>query len=390
MTVSDDPPFVTGAWRDGDPVGHRAFVDFPELHLERGGVLPSVRVAYETWGTLNPAGSNAILVEHALTGDSHVVGAAGPGHASPGWWEGLVGPGRDIDTDEWFVVAANVIGGCQGSTGPASPAPDGRPWGSRFPFVTIRDQVAAEAALADALGIEAWALVIGGSMGGMRVIEWAVTYPDRVAQAVILASTAAATADQIAWAQPQLLAIRSDPDFAGGDYYGHSRGPDVGLGIARRIAQATYRSASELDERFGREPQSEEDPLGGGGRYAVESYLDYHSEKLRRRFDANSYLVLTEAMNSHDVGRDRGGVAAALARVTAHVIAVGVDSDRLYPVAQSAQIARGVRRSDLRTIHSPCGHDGFLIEVDQVGALVRDALRGVEGTQGRHDSAAIR
>ena len=145
MTVSDDPPFVTGAWRDGDPVGHRAFVDFPELHLERGGVLPSVRVAYETWGTLNPAGSNAILVEHALTGDSHVVGAAGPGHASPGWWEGLVGPGRDLDTDEWFVVAANVIGGCQGSTGPASPAPDGRPWGSRFPFVTIRDQVAAEA-----------------------------------------------------------------------------------------------------------------------------------------------------------------------------------------------------------------------------------------------------
>jgi len=390
VTVSDDPPFVTGAWRDGDPVGHRAFVELPELHLERGGVLPSVRVAFETWGRLNSTASNAILVEHALTGDSHVVGAAGPGHPSPGWWEGLVGPGRDVDTDDWFVVAANVIGGCQGSTGPASLAPDGRPWGSRFPFVTIRDQVAAEVALADALGIARWAQVIGGSMGGMRVLEWAVSHPDRVAHAVILASTAAATADQIAWAQPQLLAIRSDPDFAGGDYYERRRGPHVGMGIARRIAQATYRSAAELDDRFGREPQSQEDPLGGGGRYAVESYLDYHSDKLGRRFDANSYLVLTEAMNSHDIGRDRGGVAAALARVSAHILAVGVDSDRLYPVAQSAQIARGVRQGEMRTIHSPCGHDGFLIEVDQVGALVRDALRDVGGAQGRRDSAAIR
>jgi homoserine O-acetyltransferase len=390
VTVSDDPPFVTGAWRDGDPTGHRAFVDLPDQHLERGGVLPSVRIAYETWGRLNPSASNAILVEHALTGDSHVAGAAGPGHPSPGWWEGLVGPGRDIDTDEWFVVAANVIGGCQGSTGPASLAPDGRAWGSRFPFVTIRDQVAAEAALADALGIVRWAQVIGGSMGGMRVIEWAVTHPERVAQAVILASTAAASADQIAWAQPQLLAIRSDPDFAGGDYYERRRGPHVGMGIARRIAQATYRSASELDERFGREPQSEEDPLGGGGRYAVESYLDYHSAKLGRRFDANSYLVLTEAMNSHDIGRDRGGVAAALARVSARVLAVGVDSDRLYPVAQSAEIAGGVRHGELRTIHSRCGHDGFLIEVDQVGALVRDALRAAGGSQGRHDAVGIR
>ncbi len=390
MTVIDDPPVVSGAWREGDPVGHRQFADLGDLRLERGGALPAVRVAYETWGRLNDTASNAVLIEHALTGDSHVAGAAGPGHRSPGWWEGLVGPGRDIDTDHWFVVAANVIGGCQGSTGPASTAPDGRPWGSRFPFVTVRDQVAAEAALADRLGIDRWAMVIGGSMGGMRVIEWAVTFPDRVAQAVVLASTAASTADQIAWAQPQLLAIRADPDFAGGDYYDQGRGPQAGMGIARRIAQATYRSASELDDRFGREPQPGEDPLGGRGRYAIESYLDYHSEKLGRRFDANSYLVLTEAMNSHDVGRGRGGVAAALARVTARVIAVGVDSDRLYPVEQSAALAHGVANGELRTIHSPCGHDGFLIEVDQVGALVRDSLVNAEQPGVGRDSTPIR
>jgi len=380
VSVTGDPPVVTGAWRAGQPDGHRRFADLGDVVLERGGRLPGVRVAYETWGTLNAAGDNAVLVEHALTGDSHVVGAAGPGHPSPGWWEGLVGPGRDLDTDRWFVVSANVLGGCQGSTGPSSAAPDGRPWGSRFPFITIRDQVAVEALLADLLGIERWAVVIGGSMGGMRVVEWAVGHPDRVAQAIVLASTAAATADQIAWAQPQLLAIRADPDFAGGDYYDRPRGPRTGMGIARRIAQTTYRSAAELDERFGRDVQPGEDPLGDGGRYAVESYLDYHSDKLARRFDANSYLVLTEAMNSHDVGRDRGGVAAALARVTASVVAVGVDSDRLYPVAQSERIAHGVRHGQVRIIHSGCGHDGFLIEVDQVGAIVRDTLGRPSGT----------
>ena len=209
--------------------------------MEFGGRLPAVRLAYETWGTLNAAGDNAILVEHALTGDSHVVGPAGPGHPSPGWWDGLIGPGHPIDTGQWFVVAANVVGGCRGSTGPSTVAADGRPWGSRFPFVSIRDQVAAEVALSDALGVRQWAMVIGGSMGGMRVLEWAVGQPGRVDQAMVLATTAAATADQIAWAQPQLLAIRHDPAFAGGDYYETGPGPVTGLGIARRIAHTTYR-----------------------------------------------------------------------------------------------------------------------------------------------------
>jgi len=379
VTVIQEPPGVTsvsGAWREDDGPGQRRFVALGDLPLERGGELPGVRLAYQTWGTLSPAGDNAVLVEHALTGDSHVVGDLAPGHASPGWWEGMVGPGCPIDTDRWFVVAANVVGGCQGSTGPSTPTSDGRPWGSRFPFVTIRDQVEAERLLADHLGIGRFALVVGGSMGGMRVLEWAVGHPHRVERAVVIASTAAASADQIAWAQPQLLAIRHDPHFHGGDYYGEQRGPQHGLGIARRIAQVTYRSAAELDERFGRDAHGDEQPLGAGGRYAVESYLDHHAGKLHRRFDANSYLVLTEAMNSHDVGRGRGGVDAALGRVTARTTVVAVDSDRLYPVAQSERIAAGIPGSRLSVVRSASGHDGFLIEVDQVGDIIRESLAG--------------
>ncbi len=305
---------MTPAWREGDPPGRRQFLHLGPRRLEAGGELPSVQVAFETWGTLSPARDNAVLVLHALTGDSHVTGPVGPGHPTPGWWGALVGPGRPIDTDQWFVVAPNVLGGCQGTTGPATPAPDGRAWGSRFPFVTVRDQVDVEAALADHLGIETWGLVLGGSMGGMRAVEWGVTHPQRVARLLVLAATAAASADQIAWCAPQLHAIRTDPAYRGGDYHhvGDGRGPVHGISVARQIAHATYRSASELDLRFGREAQPGEAPLGGGGRYAVESYLQHHGGKLAARFDAGSYVVLTEAMSSHDVGRGRGGVAAAL------------------------------------------------------------------------------
>jgi homoserine O-acetyltransferase len=366
---------TTGAWRPGDDPGRRQFAAFGPLDLETGGALPAVDVAYETWGTLNEARDNAVLVEHALTGDSHVSGPAGPGHPTPGWWDGLIGPGRPLDTDHWFVVASNVLGGCQGTTGPASPAPDGRPWGSRFPFITVRDQVEVERLLADSLGIDCWAAVLGGSMGGMRVLEWAVTYPRRVATAIVLASTPYASAEQIAWCAPQLAAIRSDPGFHGGDYYDHAEGPAVGLGIARSIAHITYRSELELAERFGRDPQGDERPLGGGGRYAVESYLDHHKDKLARRFDANSYLVLTEAMNSHDVGRGRGGVAAALQRVTGRLVVAAVDSDRLYPPRLSEEIVAAVPSAGpVHMVSSPYGHDGFLIEIGEIGALVRDVL----------------
>ncbi len=363
-----------GTWREGDLVGRRQFAELGTLALEARGALPDVRMAYETWGTLNPARDNAVLVLHALTGDSHVAGPAGPGHPSPGWWDALVGPGRALDTDTWFVVAPNVLGGCQGTTGPASAAPDGRAWGSRFPFLTVRDQVEAEARLADHLGIDTWAHVVGGSMGAMRALEWAIGHPERVASGLVLAGTAYSTAEQIAWCQSQLLAIRSDPAWQGGDY-GEGPGPVTGLGIARRIAHLTYRSEPELAQRFGRAPQADEQPLGGGGRYAVESYLDHHADKLARRFDARSYVVLTEAMNSHDVGRGRGGVAPALGRVQADLLVAAVDSDRLYPARLSAEIvAHTPTARPMATVRSPYGHDGFLIETHQVGALVRDCL----------------
>ncbi|MCL3861442.1 homoserine O-acetyltransferase [Actinotalea sp. K2] len=376
-TAPGAPVPASAAWREGDPVGDRIFADIGPLGLESGSTLPGVRLAYETWGTLSPSGDNAVLVLHALTGDSHVTGPAGPGHLSPGWWETLVGPGRPIDTDRWFVVAPNVLGGCQGSTGPSSTAPDGRPWGGRFPYVTVRDQVAAEVALTDILGIDSWALVVGASMGGMRVLEWGVMAPDRVRAIVPIATTAASSGDQIAWAHTQLAAIRGDLRWRGGDYYDapDGEGPHLGMGIARQIAHTTYRSAREFDLRFGREPQEGEDPLGGRGRYAVQSYLDHHAGKLARRFDANSYLVLTDSIVSHDVGRDRGGVEAALAGVTARALVIAVDTDRLYLPVESERMAATLPGTDrAHVVRSDHGHDGFLIEVEQMGSLVRAFL----------------
>jgi homoserine O-acetyltransferase len=373
----DATPPVAGAWLEGDHPGRRQFADVGTVYLESGDRLPDVRVAYETWGRLSPSGDNAILVLHALTGDSHVVGDPGPGHPTPGWWEGLIGPGRTLDTDRWFVVAPNVLGGCQGTTGPSSLAPDGRRWGSRFPFITVRDQVAAEIALADQLGIDRWGLVVGGSMGGMRALEWAVSQADRVERLLVLASGAYATGDQIAWCAPQLAAIRADQAFRGGDYYDGApgQGPHLGLGVARQIAHATYRSSAELNLRFGRKSQHGEQPVTGNGRYAVESYLDHHADKLVRRFDANSYLVLTEAMNSHDVGRGRGGTVAALRRVTARTAVAAIDSDRLYPVELNREIVDAVPDcAPLTVITSPYGHDGFLIETSEVAAVVAELL----------------
>jgi len=380
MPISyEGPPPASAAWREGDDPGERRFVDLGPFALELGGALPNVRVAYETFGALNEHGRNAVLVLHALTGDSHVAGPAGPGHLTPGWWDELVGPGKPLDTDRWCVVCPNVLGGCQGTTGPASAAPDGRPWGSRFPKITIRDQVAVEVALADALGIERWAAVIGGSMGGMRVLEWMVMEPDRVGFAVALAVGAAATADQIGLCAAQVAAIRSDPRWCGGDYYDArpGEGPHVGMGLARRIAHLSYRSEAELEIRFGRDEQPGEHPLLGG-RYAIEAYLDHQAGKLARRFDANTYLVLTEAMNTHDIGRDRGGVAAVLQDVRVPMVVGGVYSDRLYPLRLQEEIAELVPTCDgVRVVHAPYGHDSFLIEVDGVGSLVQEALERV-------------
>ena len=367
---------ATGAWREGDPVGDRRFVNIGDVPLESGRVLPSARIAYEQWGELSPARDNAILILHALTGDSHVVGPAGPGHPSAGWWPGVVGPGLAIDTDRYFVVAPNVLGGCQGSTGPASLAPDRAEWGTRFPFLTIRDQVRAQLAFARELGIERFAAVVGGSMGAMHVLEWAVMAPEAVERIAVLAAPAASSADQIALNSVQIEAIRTDPAFRGGEYYDHDDWPVTGMGIARRIAHTTYRHEGELDDRFGRRPRPGEDPLGGGGRYEVESYLDHHARKLARRFDPNSYVVLTEAMNSHDVGRGRGGVASALQSFPGELHVAGVTTDRLYPMRLSEGMVAARPGTGLSVIESRHGHDGFLVETGQVGRVIERALTG--------------
>ncbi len=378
-------PPATGAWQEGDPVGGRHFVDVFADHallLEAGGTLggpgaPPVRVAYETWGSLSERKDNVVLLLHALTGDSHVKGPVGAGHSTPGWWEAMVGPGRAIDTDQFFVVVPNVLGGCQGTTGPSSIGPDGVAWGSRFPTVTIRDQVAVEMAAMSALGFERLHGVIGGSMGGMRALEWALCAPTRVERLIVLACGPMATGEQIALSLAQREAILADERFAAGDYYAAApgEGPWRGMGVARRIGQITYRTRAELRERFGRDPQRGEDPLHGG-RFLVEGYLDHHASKLAWRFDANSYVILSRAMDLHDVGRGRGGVEAALATLTMPTTVIGFDSDRLYYLDEQERIARHVPTAHpLIRLSSPFGHDAFLLEAEAVSPYVAEALR---------------
>ncbi len=384
------PVPASGAWRPGDPVGGRRFYELPgPLPLAGGQTLPGARIAYETFGTLAPDASNAVLVLHALTGDSHVAGPVGPGHPSPGWWERLLRPGAALDPARWFVVVPNAIGGCQGSTGPSSDHPgvadghdrtDGRRWGSRFPRLAMTDLVSAELGLLEHLGIQTWAAVVGGSMGGMRALQWAVDAPDRVRRLFLLASPAFTDADSIGSITTQVLAVTGDRNWRGGDYFDapDGAGPHAGLGLARRIAHLTYRSPGELAERFGRVPQAGEDPAAGG-RYAVQSYLDHHADKLARRFDAGSYVVLSRTMLDFDIGARFGGGpdgrARALASVTAATEVAGIDSDRLFPLAEQAVLADGIPGArGLRVVSSRFGHDGFLIEAPQVDGLLAGLL----------------
>ncbi|MEC5200252.1 homoserine O-acetyltransferase [Arthrobacter sp. PL16] len=376
MTTYPPAPLYPG--NDAGPSGDGLLRVAPigPLFLETGGELPDVQLAFETWGELDRDASNAVLVQHALTGSSHVARGASE---EEGWWDSLVGPGRTVDTDRFFVVSINMVGGCYGSTGPASLAPDGAPWGSRFPFVTIRDSVRAEALLADLLGIERWHSVLGGSMGGARALEWALMYPDRVERCAVIACTAASSAEQIAFAQAQLQAIRLDPAYRGGDYYDGPL-PEAGLGLARRIAHITYRSERELEARFGRAEQDAEQPFGAvlpshRGRYQVESYLDHQAEKLVDRFDANSYVILTEALMSHDAARDRGSLDDALGAATSKFFIAAVDTDRLYFPVQSRRLAEGLPGNvPLHLITSPVGHDAFLTQIHQLDDQLRTAF----------------
>ena len=349
--------------------------------LEGGGRLDRVVVAYETWGVLDATASNAILICHALTGDAHAAGPSGVGQPTDGWWNDLIGPGKGIDTDQFFVVCANVLGGCQGTTGPASPHPaDGRPYGPRFPVVSIRDIVRTQAGLADELGVDRWLSVIGGSMGGMQSLEWAVMFPERVASIASIASAAASSPLQIGWSEVGRLAVAQDPKWRGGDYYDAAPGdgPHDGLMLARRIAQIHYRSDQSLHQRFGRATVDRLDHFNLWDRFQVESYLDYHGQKLARRFDANSYLVLNKAMDLHDLGRGRGGIERALARIECPTLVLSIDSDALYTPRQQEELrdllVAGGAPVTYDVLHSDHGHDGFLIEYDQLGPMVSSFL----------------
>ncbi|KEF42596.1 MAG: homoserine acetyltransferase [Cyanobium sp. CACIAM 14] len=361
-----------GGWRPGDPVGRRRFIELfnsQGLRLESGDLLGPITIAYESWGTLDAAGRNGVLLLHGFSGDSHAAGPIEPGHPTRGWWDGLIGPGRAIDTDRYFVVCPNVLGGCQGSTGPSSPAPDGRPWGSRFPALTIRDLVAAEVAFADHLGIPRWHTVIGGSMGGMRAMEWAIGHPERLERLVLLATTARCSAETMAFHHCQIRAILQDSKFLGGDYYGHPRGgPLDGLTLARTIARLTYGSEREISQRLAT-VDSDVTPQ------AMAAYLAAEAQAFVERFDANSYLVLTRAMSSHDVGRDRGGMAPALATIAARVRVVSISSDRLFPPQRQQELAQAIGNAvTYSTIDSHHGHDGFLLEQRQLEPILRQSL----------------
>jgi homoserine O-acetyltransferase len=342
--------------------------------LENGRSFGPITLAYESWGKRDPSGANGVLLLHGFSGDSHAAGPAGPGHPSPGWWDGLIGPGRAIDTDRFFVVAPNAFGGCQGSTGPACPAADGQPYGSRFPSLTIRDLVAAERALAEALGIKRWHAVIGGSMGAMRALEWAIGTPAQLERLVLVAGTGYTSAEVLGLHTTQSQAIRLDPDFHGGDYYRIApAGPRRGLALARAIALLSYGCERDLNGGFHRRPVDGQDPLQGGN-YAVEAYLMDQGCELVERFDANSYLVLTRAMDHHDVGRGRGGLATALAQVQASTQVVSVSSDQLFPPRLQRELALAIPGASYTLMESDQGHDGFLVELNKLAPILRRAL----------------
>lgn len=375
MTISDVPTQALPA------EGEVGLVHIGSLRTESGVVIDDVCVAVQRWGELSATRDNVVVVLHALTGDSHLTGPAGPGHPTPGWWDGLAGPGAQIDTDRWCAIATNALGGCRGSTGPSSLARDGKPWGSRFPLITVRDQVRADVAALEALGITDVAAVMGGSMGGARALEWAVEHPDRVGAALLLAVGARATADQIGTQTTQIAAITADPNWQGGDYHGTGRTPDAGLRIARQFAHLTYRGEAELDSRFANRLQGEHGSADGE-RFAVQSYLEYQGDKLVSRFDAGSYVALTAALNNHDVGRGRGGVAAALRGCPVPTVVGGITSDRLYPLRLQQELADLLPGCPgLDVVDSNYGHDAFLVETEAVGTLIRDTLRLAEDSR---------
>ena len=351
---------------------HRIGSFEPEL----GGFLEDVTLAYETWGELDSTGENAVLVVHALTGDSHCSGGAAETYRRGGWWDEMVGPGRPVDTDECFVVCSNVLGGCSGSTGPASVDPEtGRPYGMRFPVVTIRDIVRAQRRLLDDLGVRRLRTVIGGSIGGQQALEWAVEYPGFVEKVVPVAATGALGPQGLGMSEIGRRAIMADPNWRNGDYYGEEKGPETGLAIARMAGMMTYHSATGQWKRFDRNPASRPALYEEfGGRFEMESYLHYQGRDLAGRFDANSYLYLTRAMDLYDVGAGYASHEEAYSRIEAEMLFVGISSDWLFPAAEVRGVAEKAGAAGVEAryeeIQSPNGHDAFLKDWDELRAAV--------------------
>ena len=352
------------------------------LALESGVELGPITLAYETYGVLNAQRDNAILLLHALSGDAHAAGRHHADDRKPGWWDTMVGPGKPFDTNRFFVICSNVLGGCQGSTGPASINPaTGRLYGARFPVLTIGDMVNAQVRLIDRLGIATLFAVAGGSMGGFQALEWLAAHGERVRSGVLLATAARSSPQTVAWNSIGRRAIMSDLRWRGGDYYG-SDGPSDGLAVARMIGHVTYLSEDAFEAKFGREYQD-----GIGPRYtldpelAVESYLDYQGSSFNARFDANSYLYITKAMDYWDLSTHYGSLEAAFARTQAATLLISFTSDWLYPIADSQAIERALRANRLPVEHitlpSRAGHDAFLVDDDAQKPFIERFLQRV-------------
>ena len=349
--------------------------------LDSGRSLGPITVRYETYGTLNPDRSNAVLIVHALSGDAHAAGYRTARDKAPGWWDGMVGPGKAFDTERYFVICSNVLGGCMGTTGPSSVDPDtGKPYGLSFPVVTIHDMVGVQNALREHLGIPSLLAVVGGSMGGMQVLDWAVSFPDRVRSALVLASTARATAQAIAFNAVGRNAIMSDPRWRGG-YYGREV-PERGLAIARMVGHITYLSDESMRRKFGRRlRQREKYGFDFSDEFEVESYLQYQGIKFVERFDANSYLYITKAMDYFDLSNGYGSLEKALARATAKFLVISFTSDWLYPSYQSKELVYALMRNgqDASYVELDCpfGHDSFLLETVRQTQIIGSFLEGV-------------
>jgi homoserine O-acetyltransferase/O-succinyltransferase len=362
--------------RSAPAIPDKNFHRIGSFEPELGGYLEEVTLAYETWGELDPSGENAILIVHALTGDSHCAGGISEAYKRGGWWDEMVGPGRLVDTDEHFVVCSNVLGGCSGSTGPASvdPATDIQ-YGMRFPIVTISDIVRAQKRLLDDLGVRKLEVVIGGSIGGQQALEWALKFPDFVEKAVPVAATGALGPQGLGMSEIGRRTIMADPNWQGGDYYGTGKSPETGLAIARMAGMLTYQSAEGQWERFGREEATRPALYEEfGGRFEIESYLHYQGHDLTGRFDANSYLYLTRAMDLYDIGAGYASHEEAYERIEAEVLFVGISSDWLFPareVRAAAELAKAAGvEAHYEEIESLNGHDAFLKDWDELRAAV--------------------